>query len=474
MSNIQDQVRQDAASLHTFVSSISDKCVRRNGAVSYPEPSERFFSYISELAAKTKSYLQAEIEIPNKAPEDCLDLRRDIAILQASWGFMHQFVKPVLDADTLKLPTAFLQGLIARFQEIPIFSSTDFIFYHSSLLNYFNVKLGVFKPRADQISRIVDGPKFPEKLGLIGIPYSQSSSLFINCLIPHEMGHYVFGELSLRKRFCKSIEGMLISCLDVSFPGGRRTELIECIANWVEELFCDLFAVRLMGFSFSLAFVELFNSATALDDQSRYKESKEALEFDPNYPPDLFRLRKQVAVLKSDGWWEELQKTNSHYVRTLEVAEKLDDTDFNFGVLTPSDKSYDPAKVVETFLGILPNIIEKLNEVTAGDAEKPGIQNGAGLWKSSGKLIEEYLKNGVVPSSLIPDSGAEPVFPSPVALINASYRYYVDVESLPKLLSSIENTNCNSIGDLSYWAKRVEMWTAKAIEDVILLAKERH
>jgi hypothetical protein len=467
MSTIQDQVRQDAASLHAFVCSISDKCEHRNGAVSYPEPSERFFSYISELAAKTKFYLQAEIEIPDKTPEDCLDLRRDIANLQAGWVFMHQFVKPVLDADTLKLPTAFLQGLISRFQEIPRFSSTDFIFYHSSQLNYFNVKLGIFKSQADQISRFVDGPEFPVNLGLIGIPYSQSASLFINCLIPHEMGHYVFGELSLRKQFCKSIEEALIQYLGVGFSGGKRTALVECIANWVEELFCDLFAVRLVGFSFSLAFVELFNSATALDDQSRYLASKEALEFGRNYPPDLFRLRKQVAVLKSDGWWKELQETDSHYVRVLEVADKIDDTNFTFGVI-PSDNTYDPTKIVESFFGILPSILDNLDRITVG------IQDGAALWKSTGKLIEEYLKNGVVPSSLIPENGSDPVFPSPVALINASYRFYADVESLPKLLSSIEGMNCNSIGDLSYWSRRVEMWTTKAIEDVILLAKRRH
>ncbi len=465
MSNILDQVRQDAASLQAFICSVSDKCECRNGAVSYPEPSERFFTYISKLAAKTKSYLQAEIEIPDKAPEECLDLRRDIAILQASWGFMHQFVKPVLDADTLKLPTAFLQGIIARFQEIPRFSSTDFIFYHSSQLNYFNVKLGVFKPRADQISRIVDGPKFPENLGLIGIPYSQSESLFINCLIPHEMGHYVFGELSLRKEFCKSIEETLIPHLGVGFSGGRRTALIECLANWVEELFCDLFAVRLVGFSFSLAFVELFNSATALDEESRYKESKEALEFDPNYPPNLFRLRKQVAVLSSDGWWEELQQTDSHYVRVLEAANKLDDTSFTFGVLTPQDNLYDPAKVVETFFGILPKIVEKLDEVTAG------IQNGAALWKSCGGLIEMYLENGVVPSSLISADNLDPVFPNPIALFNASYRFYAEL--LPKLISRIDDADCNSIKARSYWAKRVEMWTAKATEDVILLGKGR-
>jgi hypothetical protein len=58
MSSLQDQIRQDAVSLHRFVSSVSDKCEQLNGAVTYPESSERFFKYVSQLAAAIKLYVQ--------------------------------------------------------------------------------------------------------------------------------------------------------------------------------------------------------------------------------------------------------------------------------------------------------------------------------------------------------------------------------------------------------------------------------
>jgi hypothetical protein len=137
MSNIQDQVRQDAASLHRFVCSISDRCEHLNAAVTYPASSERFFDYISQLAAATKAHLQKSLDGPSKSPPECLDFRDEIATLRSSWSFMQQFVKPVLDADTLRLPTSLLDGLKARFRQLPGYEDTDFVFYHTSYLNYF-------------------------------------------------------------------------------------------------------------------------------------------------------------------------------------------------------------------------------------------------------------------------------------------------------------------------------------------------
>lgn len=467
MSSLQDQVRQDAASLHGFVCTISDKCERLNGAVTYPASSERFFAYISQLAAATKSYLQSSIDDPSKPPNEYLGLREEIATLRASWGFMHQFVKPVLDADTLKLPTCLLDGLKARFLEIPQFIGTDFIFYHSAYLNYFNVKLAVLKKKADQISASVAGPPFPEHLGLIGIPYSQSASLFVNCLIPHEMGHYVFGEQELAKKFRSNIEDLLISRYSTSLEQKDRGNLIEAITFWVEELFCDVFAIRLVGFCFSLAFVELFDAATALDEQNICQKSKSELRF-LQYPPDLFRLKLQVSVLKTDGWWDSLQKkvNSSHYFRVLEVADGLTNDDFIFPTIhvgTPPNTADVDVKAI--FLEVLPSIIDSLNAV-AGE-----IPNGAEQWERTGNLIEKYLENGTVPSTLVPQNGSYPLFPKPVALLNASYRFYI--ESLARLIARIEEAENKLIGDSSKWAKRVEMWTAKAVEDVALLGGKK-
>ena len=192
---------------------------------------------------------------------------------------MHRFVKPVLDANTLTLPTCLLDGLKTRFRQMSGFAETDFIFYHSTYLNYFNVKLGEFNQKANKISRMVKGPTFPEKLGLIGIPYSQSAALFINCLIPHEMGHFVFGELQLAKKLRSEIEERLIKLYDTRLEIERRSELTDKMVFWLEELFCDAFAVRLVGFSFPMAFVELFDTATVLNEKAQMRESRVDLFF---------------------------------------------------------------------------------------------------------------------------------------------------------------------------------------------------
>jgi dCTP deaminase len=434
--------------------------------VTYPESSERFFQYVSKLAAATKSYIQRSVAATNKSAGEHLGLRSELATLRSSWRFMHRFVKPVLEADTLRLPISLLVCLKKRLRETPRFSRTDFILYHSAEFNYFNIKLAELKKTADPIANLVGGPPFPSHLGLIGIPYSQSSSLFINCLIPHEMGHYVFGDLKLAQKFRSKIDALLLKRYSTKLGTEKRGTLADAMTFWAEELFCDVFAVRLIGFCFSLAFVELFDIATVLDENGTYEGSRAGKQrFFDQYPPDLFRLRLQVSVLKSDGWWDKLQSEagNSHYVATLKAAEGLKDRDFIF------PKGYSPANrgdVRAIFQDFVPTIIEEVNNATVKTHSR------APEWKNQGALIEKYLENGVVPSTLVPDGTEEPVVPDPIAILNASYRFYIG--SLPRLISRIEKADNKRIGDSSSWSGKLEMWAAKAVEDVGLLDGQSH
>jgi dCTP deaminase len=447
--------------LHRFVSSVSDKCEHLNGAVTYPESSERFFKYVSQLAEATKSYLQRSVRASNKSPSQYLGLRDEIATLRSSWGFMHQFVQPVLEADTLRLPICLLDGLRKRFREMPRFSSTDFIFYHSARLNYFNVKLAEFKTTADPIANLVGGHRFPSRLGLIGIPYSQSSSLFINCLIPHEMGHHVFGDLKLAQKFRSDIDDRLIKRYGTRLDTKKRGTLADTMTFWVEELFCDGLAVRLVGFCFSLAFVELFDIATVLDESGSFEKSRAGKQlFFDQYPPDLFRLRLQASVLKADGWWDKLnaEAGDSQYVAALRAADSLQDREF---IYPRGFDPADPAGVRATFTDLVPSVINELNKATGK------IQSGATQWENQNDIIEKYLEKGVVPSTLVPENAGEPIAPDQIAILNASYRFYIC--SLSHLISRIEKANNTRIADCSDWSKRLEMWAAKAVEDVGLL-----
>jgi hypothetical protein len=456
MLPLEEQVRHDASSLYQFVSSITDHCDTKSSAAAYLSSSERFFNYIIELGKATKEYVR---NFPGSRTQAAqfLDLRDDIATLRSGWQFLHLFVKPALDSDTLHLPTSLIQGLIERFREIPDYADTDFAIYHTDLFNYLNVQLNVFKPIADAIAALVNGPKFPEKLALIGIPYSQSSSVFMNCLIPHEMGHHIFGDKALDAKFRPGIEKELQQHFGTTLTTLDRSELTTILVRWAEELFCDVFAVRLVGFCYSFAFIELFDVSKALDETGKLARSAGMTNFD-EYPPHLFRLQQQVAILKKDKWWDELKGVNSHYINLLQEVDLIKEADFTLSNFGPID----PNGIKAAYLTVVPTIFSELDSVTTG------LESGLGDWKKCCPEIENYLEHGVVPSNLLEKAGELKFHvPGLVSLLNSAYKFYVEL--LDNLLNHIEDANLNDIKIRSYWATKVQMWTAKAIEDVNLL-----
>lgn len=223
---------------------------------------------------------------------------------------------------------------------------------------------------------------------------------------------------------------------------------------------CDAFAVRIIGFCFCIAFTELFDVSQFLDENSNHHNAgaRGETEFG-SYPPDLLRLRQQVLILRKDGWWDEVQKIDSQYARTLEAASALTDADFKFTELVKY--GINPDLVLQSFFKVLPNMELELEQSTAG------LSNVSDTWKSSAPTIESYLEHGVVPSTLRSNAETSPFTPEPVALLNSAYRFYI--QSMSKLLSHIENADARSITDRIRWTKRIEMWTAKAIEDVLLI-----
>jgi len=458
MAALSEQVRHDAASLYQFVCSIVDLCESRNPAAAYLSSSERFFDYLVELGSATKEYVQ-NFPGGRTRPAEYLDLRDEVAVLRAGWQFLHAFVRPALESDTLHLPSALVQGLIRRFREIPRYSKTDFVIFHTDEFNYLTVRSSPLKKNADGIASLVHGPNFPEQLGLIGIPYSQSSSLFMNCLIPHEMGHYVFADAALGKKFRAEVEQQLVNSLGSQFPLLDRVRYTEVLAKWSEELFCDVFAVRLAGFSYSLAFVELFDFSKALDEDGKLSthRSQSFARFD-EYPADLFRVKQQAAVLVKDRWWPELVKVDSHYVKLLQAAEQMQNTDFEF----PIAHQVDPAKILAAFFAVVPQVFSELDAVTVGLA--PGFD----AWRRTSTNVETYLEHGVVPSSLLEKKGElNFVRPDLVGLLNSSYKFYV--ESLDRLIAHIKDAEASDVSTRSTWAGKVQTWTTKAIEDVSLL-----
>jgi len=109
-----------------------------------------------------------------------------------------------------------LEALYRKFHLIAGFDKVEFTVFHLNELNYLQVRASWFRQFAQKLaSQIPNAPTFPLHLGLIGIPYSQSSAVFLNALIPHEMGHFVFQQRDISRSLLPEIN----NCLDAELVG---------------------------------------------------------------------------------------------------------------------------------------------------------------------------------------------------------------------------------------------------------------
>jgi hypothetical protein len=144
----------------------------------YLKPSKKFFEGIRQLGNATKAYLN---QFSAKAPKDSRlyqHYRQKLETIRSGWFEFHQFIKPAIDADTLNMPYPLVEALTRRLNGIDGVDKTTFVLFHFHEVNYLQVRVSEIKRTADRLTSIIpDSPPFESDLGMIGIPYSQSSPL---------------------------------------------------------------------------------------------------------------------------------------------------------------------------------------------------------------------------------------------------------------------------------------------------------
>ncbi|MGO9864539.1 MAG: hypothetical protein ACLPLR_13080 [Terriglobales bacterium] len=464
-----DEVRHDAASLQRFVDSIASSCQRDEEYPCYEDASKKFFKYIHSLGEATKNYLAQFVSLldPNLAssdPQDFYSQTQVIRTLRLGWFELHQLVKPALDADTLHVPYPLVRALTSRFRLITGFNQAEFAVLHSTELNYFQMRASYMRERAAEIAAIVpSAPPFPPELGIVAIPYSQSSSLFLNVALAHEMGHFAFQEHDEASKLAPAVlRAIQTAAGRVLLP----IELAWCkdrVLRWCEEVYCDLFALSLIGPAFSFSFIELFaysrlapnlapggTTTVPIASESTFRDS---------HPAAAYRLGEHVRFLQRDdvGWWKKIETSSSHYVRLLLDSAALPVTTTTYKFVTQYQYKPGLEKIA------LDAFFATANDLSATvKATFAGVPSEADVFENQCPLIEEYLSYGVVPSRLVPEDGA--YSPSIVSLVNSAYLFYVD--HLDTLINKIAGARAECLECRSLWAERVEMWTSKALEDV--------
>jgi hypothetical protein len=459
---------RDATALFSFVDSICSHCDEEGRSAQYLRPSTDFFAYIHELGDGTKAYLNS---FSAKAPRDkrlYQHYRQKLETVRYGWFELHELIKAAIDADTLNIPYPLVDSLSRRFCQIRGFEGTRFAIFHFDELNYLQMPISDLKNITERLENIIpDPPAFPPDLGLIGIPYSQSSSIYLNCLITHEMGHFVFEKRLLRSRLLVAIQESVEAVYGEGLVGVSVEQLDQSkdtLESWAEEIFCDLFAIWLTGPCYSLAYIELFGLTANLDPSvsSGFTARPGSVVFSRSHPADLFRLKQHISLLERLNWWKEVYPIKSHYIDILENAAKFSDLAFRFG------STEDDSKTLKAFLKLVPHVTNLLVEVMK-DSNGNELDSGLTEYKKLNNAINKYLAHAVVPSTVL--SRKVHWYPDIVTLMNASMKFYL--EALPEFMEQIEDQNSSLAGHRSRWMKRLESLTGKAIEDHYLLVGEK-
>jgi hypothetical protein len=315
---------------------------------------------------------------------------------------------------------------------------------------------GTVKEAADELADIVNGSKFPLSLGLIGMPYSQADGFLLNCLLAHEMGHVAYQEV-YSTDVTTEIERVLEALeREVGILDDQDITLsLDTLKYWTEEIFCDLFAICLIGPAYSFALIEL-TGATLLAD-SPDADIDMFYSFMDYHPAEIARFHAHLMLHKKLGWWPEMEKISSSYVDVLAASKSA-----NVRIETTTiPKDVGDERFLKCFWQIAGWLVKFVpKQVTfASDVIKS--------YRDQSDAICESFRQAVVPSTVV--IGGSRVHPDPIVLINAAFRFYL--EGIPKLIDNMEQGDRTSVEARSLAAERLEMWALKAIEDCRLIRR---
>lgn len=451
-------VRQEVSELYRFIEPMVRLCSElRPDYPVFSNESQDFFKHIRELGEKTLKYLE---DAPNnilKDPRLSPTRRQELQDLRYLWESLHEFLRPALDADSLHLPNSLIAALHDRVHETGEWQTFRFTLFHTAEANYLQVPTSMVGQIADNIAALVGVKQFPPDLGHVGIPYSQADGLFLNCTLAHEMGHFIYQ----REVISDDAEDKIDDALDRmvkeigDLDDAAKSLCVRLVGNWIQEIFCDLFAVCLIGPAYSFAFSQLISATMLIGTTNGVPES--FYKFSTSHPADISRFKYHRKLLAKLGWWAQISNWSCGPVQVLKACAR-DRSSFSLDLDEPLPEE----------LGL--RLLQCYDEVCSwliGEVPKRvnGCRDGIATFEAQSAAIADYLQRAIVPSTII--VRGKVIHPKPVTLINAGYKFLF--ENLRNLLTRIEGEKPDSIESRSRLTGRLELWLLKALEDHRLL-----
>jgi hypothetical protein len=443
-----DELLHNAAVLFRFADFIEEYCREQARSQRYVDASGEFFRYAGAFASAVKKYVRRNVELAGRFHKRVETIRPHLVGLSKYLQLLHTVIKPAADAHTLSIPAPLIKLATDTLELVKGIGASKVVVLLTPHFMYLQRPHTPFRDEARRAERIIPEAAFPEKLGFIEIPYSQGPGFFTNLVIYHEIGHFVYEELSTQSRRMKQVE-RLHSAMNNAVSKRVRSRsdertlayIDDMITAWTQEIFCDLFAIRLIGPAFSFALVEMLAVLGLLAEKSRIK-------FDREHPAPAYRIAEHVRLLEKDSWWDAIADLEPEQKSILKALTKIPRSKYTFDEEAPGKRG-----LVNVFLdSVVPEIRALIDTIT------PDPANAVNDFQKTRSGIEDCLRAGVVPHPK--QSGSY----EPVSVVNAAFCYYLT--SLPKLVRKYEEPKFQQdVEKHSIWTDRLEKWTMKAVED---------
>lgn len=470
---LMEQIRREAYCLIRLCRELANQIKLAQTHLTYLRETRQFLQYISAALRAIESFLINTIH-SEPEPEVVRAKLRDCAEIKKSVGWLYAIAKNAIDSDCLSIPfplATYLNHVARGF--VP---RASLVVLTVPNLNFYKLNLRDLRLHAKSLAtRVANYPQLPHSLGMLMFPYCAAKDVLVNCILFHEMGHYVYETTPLEEHLKKSFsqewtqhftQGRLYQELQTPehtplFWHSLKRHISDRMFLWANEIFADLYAIRLLGAAYHLAYVEMEQVLPLIGGGSRV--------FSSTHPADDFRFKLHACWLERDGWADEIQRRLPLVYKKLMFCKGLNLDGETFKVNTntpfPSDRSDLKADLdswmLTTFSSLVPLVESQVSDTLNG-SEGP-IED----FKAQDEAVTDLLAHGVVPSTVF-HKGGKRSYPAPTTVLNSGFFFFLT--KMDKLIDRVQSDDDHVEKRLKYEG-RLNEWLSKAIEDWHILRK---
>lgn len=248
------------------------------------ERTKHFLKYHSELSKGAErlarwsiEYCDAILSVLSNPRERNKILRRPKAIEKIhnglkELGLLLRYLETSSDGQAPTVFTKQFEKVIERLRprDTLIIRPNNFYAYKAKPLR--DTLVGILSNLPPTFAETIPSLKLAdENILLIGFPKYEIANDLTNCLIGHELGHYIYSDFlkadkTIIKTFVRKIPNHYSVIKELKQKQkelyddvGENYRIERLVSNWIKESFCDWFGIQFVGPSYYFAFIEHFS-----------------------------------------------------------------------------------------------------------------------------------------------------------------------------------------------------------------------